>query len=442
MPFAGFENFNACLTDEDMKKRYPDEETRKKVCGALQAKTEKEHSEILQMRELRAKIFSGKYSELDGGLLIKDVKLLATGTWIDSHIGTPLFYPEKILEKYAGNWIDNSLWSRHSGGMPRSITDKIGEIRDPRYNDRAVIGDLWLHQKTQTSRDTAELIKSGLVDYVSVEHGGKERWNAQEKRYDAEEIVFGGVAVVNRGACKVCTIHNEEKEIENLNELEALDIEMRVLAAGCRDPDLPASAYAWVEDPEKKTTWHMPYKGMDGQIKCQCVRAAIAAIGGARTGEPMSGVPDSAKAKLRTAAKSCEIETEFESVLHSLFSEENMTSKDTETKGKELENGSDITALEVQLKEAELAKAKKALSELEMARGKITELEQIIKEQDKKLASIEHDTRVKELQAKIAELSKEPVYHTKMAAGSDITVRELELDNEEFPAYTARDFGE
>lgn len=215
MPFAEFENFEACLTDEDMKKRYPDEETRRKVCGSLQAKAEKEQSENEHnhnYRELVSQLFSGKYQEQDGGLLIRDVKLLASGTWTDSHIGTPLFYPQKILEKYAKNWIDNSLWSRHSGGMSRSITDKIGEVRNPRYNDGAVIGDLWLHEKTQASRDTAELIKAGLVNYVSVEHGGKERWNAAEKRYDAEEIVFGGVAVVNRGACKVCTIHNEKKE--------------------------------------------------------------------------------------------------------------------------------------------------------------------------------------------------------------------------------------
>ncbi len=80
---------------------------------------------------------------------------------------------------------------------------------------------------------------------------------------------------------------------------------------GCRSPDLPASSYAWVEDPAKKTTWHLPYKDAAGKVKCGCVRAAIAAIGGARTGRPMTGVPDSAISKLRAAAKTCNIETEL-----------------------------------------------------------------------------------------------------------------------------------
>lgn len=453
MPFGKWENFNACFTDEDMKKRYPDEETRRKVCGSLQAKAEKEQSEYPQMRELRAKISFGKYQEIDGGLLVKDVKLLASGVWIDSHMGTPLFYPEKVLEKFAGNWTDNSLWSRHSGGLPRSITDKIGDVRNQKYNERAVMGDLWLHEKTQTSRDTAELIKAGLVDYVSVEHGGKERWNATEKRYDAEEIVFGGVAVVNRGACTVCTIHNE---------VEALDIEMRKLAVGCRDPDLPASAYAWVEDPEKKTTWHLPYKGMDGEVKCDCVRAAIAAIGGARIGTPMKGVPDSAKAKLRSAAKECEIETEFEEILHSWheplkegeYMKENQSAAETKGTAAEKEaelralqaqisetKKSDITALEAQLEEAKKHSTNKLASDLFGANQKIAELELANKELMRKVAEIEHDGRVKDLQKQIAELSKEPVYRTKITSDSGIA-RELEFDNDEFPSFTAKDFGE
>jgi hypothetical protein len=479
MPFKGygqtFDNFNACLIHMQNKENYS-EEVAKKICGKLQAESERKHSDNHQMRELRAKISFGQYQATDGGLLIKDVKLLASGTWTDSHMGTPLFYPESVLEKYASNWVDNSLWSRHGGGIPRSITEKIGEIRNPRYNGGAVIGDLWLHEKTQTSRDTAELIKAGLVDYVSVEHGGKERWNAQEKRYDAEEIIFGGVAVVNKGACKVCTIHNESemKEGDTITELEALDIEMRVLAAGCRDPDLPASAYAWVEDSEKKTTWHLPYKGMDGTVKCQCVRAAIAAIGGARTGTPMAGVPDSAKSKLRSAAKGCNIETEFEQILHSWHDNEpsktelinngvdikNMSENKSaaDPKGTAAEKEAELRALQAQVSEskksdlqaleAQLEEAKKNIShnlsaQLAGAGQKIAELEMENKELLRKLHDFEHNSKIKELQAEIAKLSAEPVYLTKVAsAGAGVPARELELDNEEFPAFTAKDFGE
>ncbi len=361
MPFAGFENFDACLTDADMIKRYPDEETRRKVCGSLQAKAEKEHSyhdDSNPMRELRAKISFGKYHEHEGGLLVKDVKLLASGVWIDSHIGTPLFYPEKVLEKYADNWIDNSLWSRHSGGMSRSIIDKIGEVRNYRYQNEAVIGDLWLHEKTQTSRDAAELIKAGLVNYVSVEHGGKERWNATEKRYDAEEIIFGGVAIVNRGACKVCTINNEQKETEGT---------------------ILTDSHSWAKE------------ALDNMIKEDDIKKL------------------EAERQLQEASR-----------------------KDP-----------DIAALEAQLGEVSKQRQLQRDVELESAKAKIAELEQVNAETLRKLAAVEHDGRVRELQAEIAKLTAQPVYHTKITSGEKATtIRELELDNDEFPAYTAKDFGE
>ncbi len=357
MPFGKWDNFSACLNDEELIKQYPDEETRRKVCGSLQAKL-KEHSDnhFNSMRELRAKISFGKYQEKDGGLLIKDVKLLASGVWTDSHMGTPLFYPPKILEKYAGNWIDNSLWSRHSGGMSRSITDKIGEVRNPQYNDGAVMGDLWLHEKTQTSRDTAELIKAGLVNYVSVEHGGKERWNAAEKRYDAEELIFRGVAVVNRGACAVCTISNEEITSSHSCAKEAPDTIM-------------------TKEDETKT-----------------------------------------------------LEAEKERQLQA-----------ASTKQKD----PDIVALEAQLTEVSKQRQLQRDVELDSAKAKIAELEQQNAEIMRKLVGVEHDSRVKELERKITELSKEPVYHTRITSSpSAATARELELDNDEFPAFTAKDYGE
>jgi hypothetical protein len=347
MPFAGFENFNACLTDGDMVKRYPDEETRKKVCGALQAKHERKQSHNTQMRELKAKISFDKFDNVDGGLLVRNVRLLGSGTWIDSNIQTPLYYPAETLQKYAGNWIDRSLWNRHSGGSPRAITDKIGEIRTPRFMDNAVFGDLWLHEKTQNSKDVAEMIKAGLVDYVSVEHGGKEIYNPNEKRYEAEQIVFGGVAVVNQGACKVCTINNES----------TLDSES-----------------------------------------------------------------------------------------HSWLTEENQAMVETKSNDKTEQKSPDILALEAQLEEAKTANANRQLSELEAAKAKITELVQTIKDQERKLAQIEHDGRVKELEREIATLKVQPVYHTNVTGQGTIepSVRKLsEIESESpYKNYQLRDFGE
>ena len=158
----------------------------------------------------------------DGSLTIKNVILLASGTWTDSNYGTPLFYPESILKEYATNWYDNPLWSRHGGGSPRSITDKIGEITNQRYNAGKVIGDIILHGKTQTSRDTIELIASGLVNAISVEHGGRERWDPDQAKYLAEELIFYGAAIVNKGACSVCTINNEARSSAEANGMEEL----------------------------------------------------------------------------------------------------------------------------------------------------------------------------------------------------------------------------
>jgi len=79
--------------------------------------------------------------------------------------------------------------------------------------------------------------------------------------------------------------------------------------------NLPDSSFLWIEaggkkDDDGKTVprslRHLPYKDMNGKLDADHVRAAAAAIGGARTGKPMS-VPTSAKSKLRAAMKTLKI---------------------------------------------------------------------------------------------------------------------------------------
>jgi len=53
MPFAGFKNFDDCLTK--LKSKYPKIKTRKKVCGALQAKHEHKHERLVFLKEEIAK---------------------------------------------------------------------------------------------------------------------------------------------------------------------------------------------------------------------------------------------------------------------------------------------------------------------------------------------------------------------------------------------------
>jgi hypothetical protein len=156
----------------------------------------------------------GNMQELDGGLLVKGVKLLAAGTWTDSTQKTPCRYTPAKLKEFAQNWTDRSLWSRHGGGMPRDITEKIGDIRNIRYLEEAVMGDPFFHGRTSRSKDTMEMVRHGLAGFVSVEMRSRDRWVPGEKVFEAEEIIFDGVATVNRGACNVCTIRSNEKTPE------------------------------------------------------------------------------------------------------------------------------------------------------------------------------------------------------------------------------------
>lgn len=209
----------------------------------------------------------------DGSLTVKGVILLAAGTWTDSNWGTPLVYSNEILKEYATNWFDNPLWSRHGGGTPRSITDKIGEIENQRYDDGKddngrVLGDIVLHGKTQTSKDTIELITSGLVNAISVEHSGRERWDPDERAYLSEEIIFYGAAIVNKGACSVCTINNEaSKSSAEAEDMELKELETKLAEAESKIKELSdASALKDTEHEQMFTDLKEKFAELEAKI--------------------------------------------------------------------------------------------------------------------------------------------------------------------------------
>ena len=169
----------------------------------------------------------------DGSLLVKGVKMLGAGTWTDSAKKTPLYYSEDVLRRNAGNWVDNSHWSRHLGGVPRRVGEMIGRTTNPRFEDGHIVADIEYHALSQDSRDTIAMIEAGVANFVSVEHGGRERWNVGTKQYEAEELFFTGSATVNKGACQTCKIREneetpapvvieEEPEMADTTELEAM----------------------------------------------------------------------------------------------------------------------------------------------------------------------------------------------------------------------------
>lgn len=246
----------------------------------------REHEETREITALSPRTLSIPWMEAggklekrpDGSLLVKGVKMLGAGTWTDSAKKTPLNYSEDVLKRNAGNWIDDSHWSRHLGGVPRRVGEMIGKTINPRYEDGHVVADIEYHGLSQDSRDTIAMIEAGVANFVSVEHGGRERWNVGTKQYEAEELFFTGSATVNKGACQTCKIREneevttpteeptiEEPEMDNSelektiteqgNQIKELSEAVKALTAKLSEPnkELEARIDALEREPVTKT---------------------------------------------------------------------------------------------------------------------------------------------------------------------------------------------
>jgi hypothetical protein len=172
--------------------------------------------------------------------------MLAEGTWTDSAVRTPLGYGAKVLSEYAGNWADTSGWSRHLGGVPRDSTDKVAEAVNPHFGrfqakdgrqHNAVLSDVRIHPFTQKSRDMQEMVRHGLISFVSVEHGWDERYNNATRQMEATSLTFSGFAFVNKGACKLCRINEDSQVAQPAPEkvqddsMDAKELESAIAAA-------------------------------------------------------------------------------------------------------------------------------------------------------------------------------------------------------------------
>lgn len=163
------------------------------------------------IRELANRLGTAHFEDVSNGdLMVYAVPALMEGNWTDSLAQTPLYYTKEALESYATNWTDNGLWARHTGGQPRAVTEKIGEVLNPRYkmlgDKGALLVDIRIFGATTRGRDAKELVKAGLINYVSVEHGGEEVYNPARKSLESKTLVFSGLALVSKGACQTCTI--------------------------------------------------------------------------------------------------------------------------------------------------------------------------------------------------------------------------------------------
>lgn len=142
----------------------------------------------------------------EGGLLIHGVVIMAAGEWTDMH-GIRTVFGEEVLQRCAGQWADPAVWTRHAGGSPRSVTEKIGTVLNPAYSpsQAAVVGDILLHCKTETSAAAAELVQ------LQKDQGGIKDVSAETIVEMAPggivtDVIFTGLALVEDGACEVCKL--------------------------------------------------------------------------------------------------------------------------------------------------------------------------------------------------------------------------------------------
>ncbi len=194
-----------------------------------------------QIRELSFDFTRGKFEEKENGaLVIHDVPLLAEGVWTDSVWQTALNYTQRSLSNSAGNWTDTAIWSRHERGVPRNNSEWIGNVINPHFGTfavkgktlSAVMGDISLHAGNQNSRDYIEMVKNGLIRGVSVEHGWTQAYNPVTRQNEAESLTFRGLALVREGACRVCTLReNEAAKTENQEDsMEIKELEEKFTA--------------------------------------------------------------------------------------------------------------------------------------------------------------------------------------------------------------------
>lgn len=117
-----------------------------------------------------------------------------------------VFSPE-VLQRCAGQWKDSAVWTRHSGGSPRPVTEKVGAVLSPHYSPEmnAVMADILLHGKTDASRNSIALVQmardAGGITDVSAETIVDLSPTGQ-----VLDVVFTGLALVEDGACEVCRL--------------------------------------------------------------------------------------------------------------------------------------------------------------------------------------------------------------------------------------------
>ena len=150
-----------------------------------------------------------EHVETDEEYIIKNVKILAEGTW------NRVQYLSEDLRR--ATFRDNVLYSRHYSGEERNESEIIGFISEKQFIDNAIVGDV--HIDKIKGADTIDNILSGNITGLSVEHISNDI--LLDGQATATSIQILGTAAVKTPACKVCTLSEKEepkKELETMTE--------------------------------------------------------------------------------------------------------------------------------------------------------------------------------------------------------------------------------
>jgi chaperonin cofactor prefoldin len=159
--------------------------------------------------------------------------------------------------------------------VPRAITEKVGIISNQRFEGDAIIGDIFLHGRTQESRDTIAYVRwaqeKGIPVYSSVEHVGQETWNERDRRYELTSLQMVGAAIVNVGACQTCTLPRaNEGEPDMADDQKIKELEAALKTATDKIAALETKATAAetkVKELESKITPPAQAPGEDPKVK-------------------------------------------------------------------------------------------------------------------------------------------------------------------------------
>jgi len=142
--------------------------------------------------------------DVEGGLLVSGVPILAEGTW------NGVTYTPEELSKSVNSWRDNTIWNRHYSGEERTENNIIGHIQNKRFDKGAILGDVFISNKTVEGTEMIALVKSNEVNGISVEHLSVDK--IVDDRMVATELSFLGAAIVPEPACEPCQLSKKTPE--------------------------------------------------------------------------------------------------------------------------------------------------------------------------------------------------------------------------------------